>query len=153
MANDLNQCNFIGRLGKDVETRHMPNGDGVSSFSIAVGWKSKDKEGVEWVNITAFGKLSEICSKYLRKGSKVFVSGRFKTEIYTDKDGVQKYTTKIIADQMQMLDSKSDSQNNDGDAHEPAPPRSSNAATSKPTPSTANKQAPDFDDMDDSIPF
>lgn len=106
MANDLNQCNFIGRLGKDVEIRYIPSGDAVASFSIAVGWKSKDKEGAEWVNVTAWGKLAEICGQYLKKGSRVFVSGRFKTEKYNDKDGVERYSVKIMADQMQILDPK-----------------------------------------------
>ena len=105
MSNDLNQCNFIGRLGADPETRYMPNGDGVCSFRIAVGWKTKEKEGAEWVSITAFGKLSEICAQYLTKGSQVFVSGRMKTEEY-EKDGIKRYSTKIVADRMQMLGGK-----------------------------------------------
>ena len=105
MSNDLNQCNFIGRLGADPETRFMPNGDGVCSFRIAVGWKTKEKEGAEWVSITAFGKLSEICAQYLTKGSQVFVSGRMKTEEY-EKDGIKRYSTKIVADRMQMLGGK-----------------------------------------------
>lgn len=105
MSNDLNQCNFIGRLGADPETRYTPNGDGVCSFRIAVGWKTKEKEGAEWVSITAFGKLSEICAQYLTKGSQVFVSGRMKTEEY-EKDGIKRYSTKIVADRMQMLGGK-----------------------------------------------
>ena len=81
MSNDLNYCAFIGRLGKEVETRYMPSGEAVASFSIAVGSQWKNKEGekqdsTEWVNITAFGKLAEICGKYLEKGSQVFISGR-----------------------------------------------------------------------------
>ena len=102
MANDLNQCQFIGRLGKDPELRYLASGDAVASFSIACGWKSKDKEGAEWVNITAFGKLAEICGEYLKKGSQVFIQGRFKTDKY-EKGGETKYSTKIIADRMQML--------------------------------------------------
>lgn len=104
MANDLNQCNFIGRLGSEVETRHMTSGDSVSNFRIAVNWKSKDKEGAEWVSVTAFGKLSEICSTYLKKGSKVFISGRMKTDEHEGK-----YYTKIVANNMQMLDSRQQS--------------------------------------------
>ena len=106
MSNDLNQCQFIGRLGKNPESRAMPNGDDVSSFSLAAGWKSKDSEGAEWINIVAFGKLAEICNKYLVKGSQVFVQGRMKTRKYTDKNGVEKYSTEIIADRMQMLGGK-----------------------------------------------
>lgn len=111
MSNDLNQCQFIGRLGKDPETRYMPSGEAVSSFSIAVGSQWKDKQGAkqestEWVNVTAFAKLGEICGQYLTKGSQIFVSGRMKTEKYTDKEGVERYSTKIIADRMQMLGNK-----------------------------------------------
>lgn len=107
MANDLNQCNFIGRLGADPETRYAASGDPVCSFRIAVGWKTKEKEGAEWVSITAFGKLAEICGQYLTKGSQVFVSGRMKTDEY-EKDGIKRYSTKIVADRMQMLGGKSD---------------------------------------------
>jgi len=88
----------------------MPNGDAVVSFSIAVGWKTKDKEGAEWVNITAFGKLAEICNKYLMKGSQVFIQGRMKTDEY-EKDGIKRYSTKIVADRMQMLGGKSEASN------------------------------------------
>lgn len=103
MSNDLNLCQFIGRLGRDPETRFMTNGDPVCNFSIAVGWKSKDKEGAEWVRISAFGKLAEICGQYLKKGSQVYINGRMQTRKWADKDGVEKYTTEIMADRMQML--------------------------------------------------
>lgn len=113
MSNDLNQCQFIGRLGNDPDSRFMTNGKAVTSFSIAVGSKWKNKEGqrqesTEWVNITAFDKLGEICGQYLKKGSQVFVSGKMKTEKY-ENDGQTKYATKIIADNVQMLGGKSDS--------------------------------------------
>lgn len=107
MSNDLNECRFIGRLGRDVEVRSMPDGRPVASFSLAVGWKSKAKEGVEWVNVVCFDKLAEICAQYLHKGSQVFIGGRYKTEKY-DKEGVTHYATKIIADRMQMLGGKRD---------------------------------------------
>lgn len=110
MANDLNQCSFIGRLGRDPETRYMPNGDPTTSFSIAVGWKAKDKEGAEWVNIVTFGKLAQICGEWLKKGSQVFIQGRFRTREW-EKDGVKRYSTEIVADQMQMLGGKSGGSN------------------------------------------
>jgi len=101
MSNDLNQCSFIGRLGKEVELR--PIGDSsVANFTIACGWKSKDKEGVEWINVSAFGKLADICAQYLVKGSQVYVQGKMKTDKYT-KDGVERYSTKIVADNVQFL--------------------------------------------------
>jgi single-strand DNA-binding protein len=103
--NDLNQCQFIGRLGKDVELRYTPQNDPVANLSLACGWKTKDKEGTEWVNVTAFGKLAEISGQYLTKGSQIFVQGKMKTEKYT-KDGIDRYSTKIIADRIQMLGKK-----------------------------------------------
>lgn len=139
MSNDLNQCNFIGRLGRDPEVRYMPSGDAIASFSIAVGWKSNDKEGAEWVPITAFGKLAEICGEYLRKGSQVFISGRFKTDKYQDKDGNDRYTTKIIADRMQMLGS-----------------RGTSSETGEASPAQRPARAPaggDFENFEDDIPF
>ena len=103
--NDLNQCEFIGRLGKDVELRYTPTGEPVANISLACGWKSKEKEGTEWINVTAFGKLAEISGQYLTKGSQIFVQGKMKTEKYT-KDGIDRYSTKIIADKIQMLGKK-----------------------------------------------
>ncbi len=86
MSKDLNSCTFIGRLGDDPEARYTSAGDPVVSISIACGWKGKDSEGVEWVPVTAFGKLAEIMQKYLVKGSQVYIEGRFKTDKY-EKDG------------------------------------------------------------------
>jgi single-strand DNA-binding protein len=149
MARDLNQCNFIGRLASDPELRFMPSGEGVASFSIAVGsqWKDKDgnkKEDVEWVSASVFGKLSEVCGQYLKKGSKVFISGRQKTDKFTDKEGIERYSTKIIVSDMQMLDSKpADAPQKD---EAPAPHQSRQQANNQ-------RAAPDFSDMDSEIPF
>jgi len=137
MANDLNQCQFIGRLGADPETRVMQSGEAVSNFRIAVGskWKNKtgeQQESTEWVTVTAFGKIGEICAQYLKKGSQVYISGRMKTEKY-DKNGVDHYATKIIAENMQMLGGKSEA------AKDEQP---------KPQPKPAS-----FDSFDDDIPF
>jgi single-strand DNA-binding protein len=144
MANDLNQCNFIGRIGKDIETRYMPSGDAIASFSIAIGSQWKDKNGekqesTEWINVSVFGKLAEICGKYLEKGSQVFVSGRMKTDKYTDKEGIERYSTKIIADKIQMLGSKSKGDQSENKQLE-------EQAARKPS-------VPSFEDMDDDIPF
>lgn len=116
MANDLNLCQFIGRLGNDPEMRYMPNGDAVANISIAVGSKWKDKtsgelkESTEWVRCTAFRQLAEIIGKYLKKGSKVYVSGKMRTRKYQAQDGSDRYATEIVLDNMQMLDGKSDGQ-------------------------------------------
>lgn len=111
MASDLNQCNFIGRLGKDVETRYTQGGDAVANFSIAVGESWKDASGekvekTEWIRVVAFKKLAEICTEYLHKGSKVFISGKMTTRKWQNKEGVDQYSTEIVANQMSMLDSK-----------------------------------------------
>jgi single-strand DNA-binding protein len=106
MSNDLNRCEFIGRLGRDPETRYTADNNAICNFSIAVGYKSKDKETTEWVRITAFGKLAGICADYLKKGSQVFVAGRMTTRKWQNKDGVDQYTTEVVADQMQMLGSR-----------------------------------------------
>lgn len=141
MANDLNQCNFIGRLGKDVEVRYSAAGKALASFSLAVGWKGKDTEGVEWVSVTAFDKLAEICGQYLKKGSQVFISGRMKTEKYDDKEGITRYSTKIVADRMQMLGGKDEAQ--------PGRP----AASRPEAPAAPAKAGTGFADMDDDIPW
>lgn len=109
MSNDLNMWQGIGRLGKDPELRVTANGDTVANFSMACGWKTKEKEGAEWVSVTAFGKLGDICAKYLVKGNQVYVSGSLRTDKYTDKTtGVEKFSTKVVANTMQMLSGKQD---------------------------------------------
>ncbi len=111
MAADLNSCNFIGRLGRDVEMKTMSNGDQMAVFSLAVGESYTNKQGekvknTEWVNCVCYRKLAEICGKYLGKGSQVYVSGKMNTTKYTGKDGSEKWSTKIIIDTMQMLGTK-----------------------------------------------
>ena len=112
MSNDLNKCLFIGRLGADPDVRYMPNGKPVANFRIAVGssWKDKQtgdkKEQTEWVSIVAFDKLGEICGEYLRKGSQVFIEGMMRTRKWQDKEGKDRYSTEIVASQMQMLGGK-----------------------------------------------
>ena len=109
MSNNLNCCSFIGNIVRDPELRPV-GASSVANFTIAVGWKSKDKEGVEWVNVNAWGKLAEIVAQYALKGTKVFVQGSMKTEKYTDKNGVEKQTTKITADKVEFLSKASSHQ-------------------------------------------
>jgi single-strand DNA-binding protein len=109
----VNKFIGIGNLGKDPEMRFMPDGKAVCNFSIAISEKYKDKSGeskevTEWVNVALFGKLAEIAGEYLKKGSKVYVEGKMKTEKYS-KDGIDRHTTKIIGEKMEMLNSKSES--------------------------------------------
>jgi single-strand DNA-binding protein len=106
----LNRIQLIGYLGKDPESKFTPTGKKVTQFSVAISnrWRSKDgepKEYTEWVNIEAWGRLGEICSEYLKKGSLVFVEGRLKTDRFEDK-GETRFYTKVVALAMQMLDRK-----------------------------------------------
>lgn len=111
----VNKVFIVGNLGKDPEIRYTQSGSAVASFSVATSesWKDKNtgekKEVTEWHNITFFGKLAEICGEYLHKGSKVFIAGRLQTDKWQDKDGNDRYTTKIIGNEMQMLDSRNTS--------------------------------------------
>ena len=102
MSNNLNSCNFIGNIVRDPELRPVGQSS-VANFTIAVGWKSKDKEGVEYINVSAWGKLGEIVGQYAHKGMKVFVQGSLKTEKYTGKDGIEKTAVKITADKVEFL--------------------------------------------------
>jgi single-strand DNA-binding protein len=143
MSNDLNRCEFIGRLGRDPETRYTADNNAICNFSIAVNYESTTKETTEWVRIVAFGKLAGICSDYLKKGSRVYLSGRMTTRKWQNKDGVDQYTTEVVADQMQMLG---------GRTAEDAP-----AAPAKPK-SDAYRQIKEgivvpLEDMIDDVPF
>ncbi len=117
----LNKVQLIGRLGKDVDTRYMPNGECVANFSVATSEKWKDKqtgeskEQTEWHNVVAFRKTAEVCAQYLKKGMLIYCEGKLKTEKYTDKHGIEKYTTKIVIEVMQMLTPK----NGDGGQNAP----------------------------------
>jgi single-strand DNA-binding protein len=111
MAADLNRCEFIGRLGRDPDTKDTKSGEQMVTFSIAVGESYTDKLGekvklTEWINCVCYRKLAEICVKYLVKGSHVYVSGKLNTRKYIGKDGTEKSSVTIILDTMQMLGSK-----------------------------------------------
>lgn len=105
----VNKFIGIGNLGQDPTTRYMPNGDAVTNIAIACTetWIDKatkeKKEQTEWVRITFYRKLAEIAGQYLKKGSSVYVEGKLQTRKWTDKEGIERYTTEIIADSMQML--------------------------------------------------
>ncbi len=107
----INKAILVGRLGADPEVRYTPDGSMVTNFRIATDEQWKDKSGekvqkTEWHRIVTFGKLAEICGKYLVKGKLVFVEGRIQTRVWEDKEGNKRSTTEIIASNMQMLDSK-----------------------------------------------
>ena len=114
MSKDLNQCNFIGRLGRDPDVKFMSSGKAVVNFSIACGDDYKDKqsgqkvEKTNWINVVAFDRLAEVIGEYLKKGSKVYVTGKQVTRKWQDNTGADRYTTEIVANDMQMLDSRQD---------------------------------------------
>lgn len=150
MSKDLNQCNFIGRLGADPEMRYTPAGAAVCSITIAVGDDYKNKDGqrveqTEWVRIVAFNRLAEIIEEYCRKGSKVFVTGKMKTRSW-EQDGIKRYATEIIAGEMQLLDSRQSHPQDSEARKQPA---------AEPSPYSGNPGGAfdNFDDDPDSIPF
>ncbi len=108
----LNQVNLIGHLGADPEGRDLPSGSNVCNFRVATSerWKDREsgdqKERTEWHSIVVFGKLAEICGKYLQKGSKVYLSGKLQTRKWQDRDGNDRWSTEVVCNQMVMLDSK-----------------------------------------------
>ena len=120
MANDLNQCEFIGRLGQDPKITTMQNGNIMASFSIACSesWNNKNtgqkEEKTEWINIVAYEKLAEIISQWVKKGQQVFIQGKLQTREYTDQQGIERYSTSIKAEKMIMLGGSQAQQNNGG---------------------------------------
>ena len=110
----LNQCNFIGRLGKDPEVRSTPAGAKVCNITLAVSEKYNGEDKTEWVNVVLWKRQAEIAEQYLRKGSLIYLSGKMSTSSYGDKDGNKRYKTEIIGFSFQMLGSKGDNQGQQG---------------------------------------
>ena len=141
MARGLNKCEFIGHAGRDPEVKRFANGGAITSVSIGCSSSWKDKEGerheeTEWVNLVFGGGLSEIAAKYIKKGSRIYVSGRLKTRKYTDKNGAERYFVEVSVADMLLLDGKAD-----GERQAPSPQH-------HPIP---QPQAEGFED--DDIPF
>lgn len=139
----VNKAIIVGNVGKDPEMRYMPNGEAVANFSVATTDNWKDKQGqkqekTEWHNIVMYRKLAEIAGEYLKKGSSVYIEGRIQTRKWQDKEGNDRYSTEIIADQMQMLGKK------DGES-----------VSVQPKTARHNEQndGTGFDGMADDIPF
>jgi single-strand DNA-binding protein len=157
----VNQVIIIGNLGRDPEVRYTPNGSAVCNVSVATtrAWKSKDSgdkvEETEWHRVVFYDRLAEIAGEYLKKGRSVYVEGRLKTRKWQDKDGVEKFTTEIIAEEMKMLGGREgmgggadDGGPSSGYGERPQP-ASRPAAAAKAAP----KSSTGFDNMDDDIPF
>jgi single-strand DNA-binding protein len=158
----VNKVILIGNLGRDPEVRYAPSGSAICNVTLATSRQWKDKtsgekqEETEWHRVVFYDRLAEIAGEYLKKGRPVYVEGRLKTRKWTDKDGVEKYTTEIVADQMQLLGSREGM----GGGEEGGGYSRASAGEGRPAarpPATAAKPAPKsstgFDDMDDDIPF
>ncbi len=166
----INKVILIGNLGRDPEVRYTPNGSAVCNISVATtrNWKDKNSgdkvEETEWHRVVFYDRLAEIAGEYLKKGRPVYVEGRLKTRKWQDKDGVEKYTTEVIAEQMQLLGGREgmgggegggDSSYGRGDEGGGGGERAARPAQ-RPAPRqapAAQKSATGFDDMDDDIPF
>jgi single-strand DNA-binding protein len=156
----VNKVILVGNLGRDPEMRFMPNGEAVCNFSIATtdSWKDKSgqkQERTEWHNIVIYRKLAEIAGEYLKKGRPVYIEGRLQTRKWQTKEGQDRYTTEIIADQMQMLGGRegggASSSYDSMDEDQSRPQQTSRPAQSAPAQQPAS--GGDFDAFEDDIPF
>jgi single-strand DNA-binding protein len=153
----VNKVILVGNLGRDPEVRYTPDGAAIANVSIATTSKYKNKAGemveeTEWHRVTFFGRLAEIVGEYLKKGRSIYVEGRLKTRKYTDKDGVEKYATDIIASEMQMLGSR-EGMGAPGGADDEGFSGATSRPASRPAGKPAGKPAPSMADLDEDIPF
>ena len=165
----VNKVIIVGNLGRDPETRYMPDGAALTNVSVATSYQWNDKtsgekkEETEWHRVVFRQKLAEIAGEYLKKGRSVYVEGRLKTRKWQDKDGVEKYTTEIIAEEMKMLGGREGMGGGADDSGEPSGYGGGGGGYERPAPAArpagaaANRPAPKsstgFDNMDDDIPF
>ena len=155
----VNKVILVGNLGADPETRYMPNGDAVANIRLATteSWKDKSsgekKEITEWHRVVFYRKLAEIVGQYLKKGSSVYVEGRIRTRKWQDKEGQERYTTEIEANEMQMLGGRQNASMSSGGESEYGGSMPSAGGGGAQRGSAPAKKAPSFEDMDDDIPF
>ncbi|MDP1774241.1 MAG: single-stranded DNA-binding protein [Methylobacter sp.] len=154
----LNKVMLIGNLGADPEVRYMPVGGAVVSITLATSmrWKDKQsgerKEATEWHRVVFFNRLAEVVGEYLKKGSKIYVEGRLRTRKWQDKQGVDHYTTEIMASEMHMLDSKPQGTDQQHPASQHQSSAQQNSAQNQGRPSQM-PEPPNYDDFDDDIPY
>jgi len=148
----VNKVILVGNLGNDPEVRYMPNGNAVANVSLATSetWKDKNtgdqQEKTEWHRVVFFNRLAEIVEQYVKKGTKLYIEGRLQTRSW-EQDGVKRYTTEIVANEMQMLDSRGGASQDFGGQQASAPAPQANQQEAAPA-------APqNFDNFDDDIPF
>jgi single-strand DNA-binding protein len=165
-ARGVNKVILVGNLGNDPESRYLPSGGAVTNITIATSetWKDKQtgqpQERTEWHRVVFFNRLAEIAGEYLRKGSKAYIEGSLRTRKWQDKSGLDRYTTEIVANEMQMLDSRGAGQGTGGGMGDQSSggfkPQAAPASQS-PSPGQAPAAAPapasDFGDFNDDIPF
>ncbi len=160
MARGINKVILIGNLGRDPETRYSQGGNAVTTFSVATTdqWRDREsneqQERTEWHRIVCFRRLAEIAGQYLRRGSKCYIEGSLQTRSWEDREGQTRYTTEIVARDMQMLDSRGDASG----GYSPPPRGGADEERAQPRRSTAPAApaadaADDLDDLDDDIPF
>lgn len=155
MARGVNKVILIGNLGGDPEVRYTPNGGAVANVTIATSeaWKDKqtgeNHDRTEWHRVVFFNRLAEICGEYLRKGSKVYVEGRLQTRKWQDKNGQERYTTEIIASEMQMLDSRSAGASSSSGSHSDSQSQGMPESMSK----SSSAEPAGAEAFDDDIPF
>ena len=156
MARGINKVILVGNLGNDPDTRYLPDGGAVTNISIATSesWKDRNtgqqNERTEWHRVVFFRRLAEIAGEYLKKGSKVYIEGKLRTRQW-EKEGQKHYTTEIVADEMQMLDSRGDGMGGGmGGGGYSQPARQNNGGGSTPAPAY---DSPPPEDFDDDIPF
>jgi single-strand DNA-binding protein len=163
----VNKVILLGNCGRDPEVRYMPSGDPIANVTIATSRRYKNKAGemteeTEWHRVSFFGRLAEIASQYLKKGNPVYVEGRIRTNKYTDKDGIEKYSTEIVANEMQLLGGREgrgapagedDGYGADAGGYSRPAPAPRPAGRPAPAPAPTARPASGFDDMDDDIPF
>ncbi len=148
MARGVNKVILVGNLGNEPETKYMPSGSAVTNISVATNESWKDKETgervdrTEWHRVAMFNRLAEIAGEYLHKGSQVYIEGRIRTRKWQDKDGQDRYTTEIIADQMQMLGGRGQASEMPDDFEKRPTPAARQSAAPRPEP-----------EFDDDIPF
>ena len=158
-ARGVNKVILVGNLGNDPEIRYTQGGAAITNVSIATSeaWKDKQtgqpQERTEWHRVVFFNRLAEIAGEYLRKGSKVYVEGSLRTRKWQDKEGQDRYTTEIVGNEMQMLDTRAAGQG--GDYHESgdSAPRGPRSAPTKPAADSGAPPAGDYGNFDDDIPF
>ncbi len=156
MARGINKVILVGNLGQDPETRYMPSGGAVTNITLATNesWKDKQtgeqKDRTEWHKVAMFNRLAEIAAEYLRKGSQVYVEGKLRTRKWQDRDGNDRYTTEVIADEMQMLGGRG---GGGGGSFSSGGGSNGGSGGGSNAPPGGGQSAPPADDFDDDIPF